>query len=91
MKDTLFNELKKLSIEDHEKYISYIIKIELGISDEKAKRIIQRIKSKNSIRLLAQEIQDAFLDIRFENLSIELKDVRNLEKEKKLEDEEFKL
>ena len=39
MKDKLFKELKKLSVEDHEKYISYIIQIELNTNEKETKRI----------------------------------------------------
>lgn len=82
MKDKLFKELKKLSVEDHEKYISYIIQIELDTDDEETKRVYKKYKSKESVSLLSDEINDALLDIRFEDLNSELKDIREVEKDK---------
>jgi len=82
IEDKLFNELKKLSIENHEKYVSYLIKIELDTDDEETKRVYKKYKSKESVSLLSDEINDALLDIRFEDLNSELKDIREVEKDK---------
>lgn len=82
IEDKLFNELKKLSIENHEKYVSYLIKIELDTDDEETKRVYKKYKSKESVGLLSDEINDALLDIRFEDLNSELKDIREVEKDK---------
>ena len=82
IEDKLFNELKKLSIENHEKYVSYLIKIELDTDDEETKRVYEKYKSKESISLFSDEINEAFLDIRLEDLNSELKDIREVEKDK---------
>ena len=82
IEDKLFNELKKLSIENHEKYVSYLIKIEIDTDDEETKRVYKKYKSKESVSLLSDEINDALLDIRFEDLNSELKDIREVEKDK---------
>ena len=82
IEDKLFNQLKKLSIENHEKYVSYLIKIELDTDDEETKRVYKKYKSKESVSLLSDEINDALLDIRFEDLNSELKDIREVEKDK---------
>ena len=75
IEDKLFNE-------NHEKYVSYLIKIELDTDDEETKRVYKKYKSKESVSLLSDEINDALLDIRFEDLNSELKDIREVEKDK---------
>lgn len=80
MKDKLFKELKKLSVEDHEKYISYIIQIELNTNEKETKRIYERYKSKDNISLLSEEMNDEYFNLRFEDLNAEL--IREVEKDK---------
>lgn len=82
MKDKLFKDLKKLSVEDNEKYISYIIQIELNTNAKETKRIYERYKSKDNISLLSEEMNDEYLNLRFEDLNAELKDIREAEKDK---------
>ena len=77
MKDKLFKDLKKLSVEDNEKYISYIIQIELNTNAKETKRIYERYKSKDNISLLSEEMNDEYLNLRFEDLNAELKDIRD--------------
>ena len=80
MKDKLFKELKKLSVEDHEKYISYIIQIELNTNEKETKRIYERYKSKDNISLLSEEMNDEYFNLRFEDLNAEV--IREVEKDK---------